>query len=180
MFEKLFEADALRKVRDLLPSRKPDQPGAEKLGEPHRVDAVIRQEDRLRVDVEKMLKALESTLIGQFSTLLLQTADEITPVRQFVEGASHIVANIDPGNAIVLSEPFPELRTKTLNYQLHMQSFESAPITISIQQQGVSFYINNSGPESVEQLASDIQDLTLEFFKPKPQRPQTDQGTPAA
>ena len=170
MFEKLFEADALRKVRDLLPSRKPDQPGAEKLGEPNRVDAITRQEDRLPLDVEKMLKALESTLIGQFSSQLLQTADEIASARQFIEGAAHIVSNIDPRNAIVLSDPFPDLSTKTLNYQLHMQSFEAAPITISIQQQGSSFYINNGGPESVEQLAGDLQALALEFFKPKPVR----------
>ena len=118
-----------------------------------------------------MLKELETSLVGQFSSLLLQSAGEIGPVRQFVEGASRIVANIDPGNAIVLSEPFPDLRTKTLNYQLHMQSFESAPITISIQQQGSAFYLNSRGPESIDQLTGDLQALALEFFKPK-QRPQ--------
>ena len=118
-----------------------------------------------------MLKELETSLVGQFSTLLLQTAAEIAPLRQFVEGASRIVSEIDPGNAIVLSEPFPDLRTKTLNYQLHMQSFESAPIMISIQQQGSAFYINNRGPESVAQLTSDIQVLALEFFKPKAPQP---------
>jgi hypothetical protein len=127
-----------------------------------------------------MLKEFESSLTSQFSSALLQTADEIVPARQFVDGASRIVSEIDPGNAIVLSEPFPDLRTKTLNYQLHMQSFESAPITISIQQQGISFYINNGGPESVEQLASPLQALVLGFFKPKPKRPQADQSTPAA
>jgi hypothetical protein len=121
----------------------------------------------LTADIDRMLKELETSLVGQFSSLLLQSAGEIAPVRQFVEGASRIVSNIDPGNAIVLSEPFPDLRTKTLNYQLHMQSFESAPITISIQQQGSAFYINNRGPESVEQLTGDLQALALEFFKPK-------------
>lgn len=128
----------------------------------------------MAADIEKMLKELENTLVGQFSSLLLQNADEIAPLRQFVEGASRIVGNIDPGNAIVLSEPFPDLRTKTLNYQLHMQSFESAPITISIQQQGSTFYINSRGPGSVEQLTSDIQALALEFFKPKSSRLPSD------
>ena len=127
-----------------------------------------------------MLKELETSLVGQFSTVLLQTADEIAPLRQFVEGASRIVSNIDPGNAIVLSAPFPDLGTKTLNYQLHMQSFESAPITISIQQQGNAFYIDNRGPESVEELTGDLQALALEFFKPKSPRPPADQRAPAA
>jgi hypothetical protein len=115
-----------------------------------------------------MLKEFESSLTSQFSSALLQTADEIVPARQFVDGASRIVSEIDPGNAIVLSEPFPDLRTKTLNYQLHIQSFESAPITISIHQHGSDFYVNDRGPESVAQLTSDIQVLALEFFKPKP------------
>ncbi|HWG06169.1 MAG TPA: hypothetical protein VG271_14230 [Beijerinckiaceae bacterium] len=134
----------------------------------------------MSADVEKMLQELENTLVGQFSTLLLQSAGEIAAARQFVEGASRVVSNIDPGNAIALSEPFPDLRTKTLNYQLHMQSFEAAPITISIQQQGASFYINNRGPESVEQLAGDLQALAMEYFKPKALRSNSDQRTPAA
>jgi hypothetical protein len=134
----------------------------------------------LSADVEKMLQELENTLVGQFSTLLLQSAGEIAAARQFVEGASRVVSNLDPGNAIALSEPFPDLRTKTLNYQLHMQSFESAPITISIQQQGTSFYINNRGPESVEQLTGDLQALAMEYFKPKALRSSAEQRTPAA
>jgi hypothetical protein len=129
----------------------------------------------LSADIEKMLEELESSLVGQFSSQLLQTAAEIAPVRQFVEGASRIVSNLDPGNAIVLSEPFPDLRTKTLNYQLHMQSFEAAPITITIQQQGSAFYVNNRGPASIDQLAGDLQALALEFFKPKSPRPAGDE-----
>ena len=134
----------------------------------------------MTADIEKMLQELESSLIGQFSSLLLQSAGEIASARQFVEGAARIVANIDPGNAVALSEPFPDLRTKTLNYQLQMQSFESAPITIAIQQQGTSFYINNRGPESVEQLTGDLQALTLEYFKPKSLRAAAEPRTPAS
>jgi hypothetical protein len=138
----------------------------------------------LTADIERMLQEFESSLTSQFSSALLQTADEIAPARQFVEGASRIVSDIDPGNAIVLSEPVPDLRTRTLIYQLHMQSFESAPITISIQQQGSAFYIDNRGPISVEQLAGDFQTLALEFFKPKPRpvagRPAETGGIEAA
>jgi hypothetical protein len=131
-----------------------------------------------------MLKEFESSLTSQFSSALLQTADEITPARYFVEGASRIVGDIDPGNAIVLSEPVPDLRTKTLNYQLHMESFESAPITIPIHQHGSEFYVNDRGPESVKQLTSDFQALALQFFKPKPRpvagRPAETGGVEAA
>lgn len=127
-----------------------------------------------------MLKELENSLVSQFSALLLQNADEMAGVRQFVEGASRIVTNIDPTNAIALSAPFPDLRTKTLNYELHMQSFESAPITISIQQQGSAFYINDRGPESIEQLTDDLYALVLEFFKPKSSLSPDDQHAPAA
>ena len=130
----------------------------------------------MTADVERLLKELETSLVEQFSTVLLETAVEIAPLRQFVEGASRIVSDIDPGNAIVLSEPFPDLRAKTLNYQLHMQSFEAAPISVSIQQKGSEFYINNHESESVEQLTSEIQALALEFFKPKP---RTVAGRPA-
>jgi hypothetical protein len=144
------------------------------------VAAITRQETRLTADVEKMLRELESNLISQFSAMLLQSAGEIASARQFVDGASRIVSNIDSGNAIALSEPFPDLKTKTLNYQLHMQSFESAPITIAIQQQGTVFYINNRGPESVEQLIGDLQALALEYFKPKSSRRASDQRTSAA
>lgn len=133
----------------------------------------------MTADVEKMLRELESNLISQFSAMLLQSAGEIASARQFVDGASRIVSNINSGNAIVLSEPFPDLKAKTLNYQLHMQSFESAPITIAIQQQGTAFYINNRGPESVEQLIGDLQALALEYFKPKSSRRASDQRTVA-